>query len=34
MEQVKDFFTQDRYAQLSGIELLAVAPRARCSGRR
>ncbi len=26
MEQVKEFFTQDRYAQLSGIELLSVAP--------
>ncbi len=26
MEQVKEFFTQDRYAQLSGIELLSVMP--------
>jgi len=26
MEQIKQFFSQDRYAQLSGIELLSVAP--------
>jgi acyl-CoA thioesterase len=26
MDQIKQFFTQDRYAQLSGIELLSVAP--------
>lgn len=26
MEQVKEFFTHDRYAQLSGNELLSVAP--------
>jgi acyl-CoA thioesterase len=26
MDQIKQFFTQDRYAQLSGIELRSVAP--------
>jgi len=26
MEQIKQFFSQDRYAHLSGIELLSVAP--------
>src|SRR5512139_1691979 len=26
MEHIKQFFAQDRYAQLSGIELLSVAP--------
>lgn len=26
MKDIKEFFTQDRYAQLSGIELLSVTP--------